>query len=154
VPADQSVLWEMLYLSLFVPEGDAPFERKVLQEPDISKYVREWGRATDIGYVAVDENNQTLGAVWLRLLVGNERGYGYVDEFTPELGMSVHAEHRGHGIGTSLLSCLIETAATSYGQISLSVSTENPARRLYERFGFELVGKSGNSLTMRKKLRG
>ena len=153
VSEDQALLWEMLYLSLFVPEGDAPFERDILQLPDISKYVRDWGRATDIGFVAVDgSNNQPLGAVWLRLLTGTEKGYGYVDKFTPELGMSVLRGHRGQGIGTSLLAHLIETVATSYEQISLSVAAENPARRLYERFGFEVVGKSESSLTMRKKL--
>lgn len=148
--ADQPFLWEMLYLSLFVPEGNAPFERSVLKQPDISKYVRDWGRACDSGFVAVGENNQPLGAIWLRLLAGEEKGYGYVDDFTPELGMAVFPEHRGRGIGTTLLTRLLETAAASYEQVSLSVARRNPALRLYQRFGFEVVAEDGNSLTMQR----
>jgi ribosomal protein S18 acetylase RimI-like enzyme len=154
VPADQALLWEMLYLSLFVTEGQAPFEREILQQPDISKYVCDWGGSTDSGFVAVDENDDPVGAIWLRLLPGSKKGYGYVDDATPELGMAVIAAHRNQGIGTTLLERLVDSAATSYEQISLSVAAGNPARRLYERFGFEVVGKSGNSFTMRKKLSG
>jgi ribosomal protein S18 acetylase RimI-like enzyme len=152
--ADQPLLWEMLYLSLFVPEGNPPFERSILELPDISKYVRDWGRATDFGFVAVNENNQEpLGAIWLRLLAGEEKGYGFVDDFTPELGMAVFPKYRRRGIGTSLLARLLETAADSYEQISLSVARENPALRLYERLGFEVVAEDGNSLTMLKRLK-
>ncbi len=153
IAADQPLLWEMLYLSLFVHEGNAPFERSVLEHPDISKYVRDWGGATNSGFVAVDGNNQPLGAIWLRLFKGDEKGYGYVDDFTPELGMAVFPEHRGQGIGTSLLTRLFETAGASYEQISLSVARENPALRLYQRLGFEVVAEIGNSLTMRKRLK-
>ncbi len=80
--ADQSLLCEMLYLSLFIPEGNAPFERNILEQPDISKYVCDWGRATDFGFVAVGENNQPLGAIWMRLLAGDEKGYGYVNDLS------------------------------------------------------------------------
>jgi ribosomal protein S18 acetylase RimI-like enzyme len=152
--ADQSLLWEMLYLSLFVPEGNEPFERSILKQPDISKYVDGWGRADDFGFVAVDEMNQPLGAIWLRLLSRNEKGYGYVDDFTPELGMAVFPEYRGLGIGTSLLKHLIESVEMRYEQISLSVGRENPALRLYQRFGFEVIAEDENSLTMRKKIKG
>ena len=151
--ADQPLLWEVLYLSLFVSEGNALFERSVVEHPDISKYVSDWGRAGDFGFVAVRENNQPLGAIWLRLLIGEEKGYGYVDDFTPELGMAVFNEYRGQGIGTSLLTRLFETASASYEQISLSVARENPARRLYQRLGFEVVAEDGNSLTMQKRLK-
>ena len=150
--ADQTLLWEMLYLSLFVPEGNAPFERSILEQPDISKYVRDWGRTDDFGFVAVGENNQPLGAIWLRLLTNGEKGYGYIDDFTPELGMAVFPEYRGQGIGTSLLTHLIETAVASYEQISLSVALENPALRLYQRFGFEVVAGDGNSVTMQRRV--
>jgi ribosomal protein S18 acetylase RimI-like enzyme len=37
--------------------------------------------------------------------------------------------------------------------MSLSVAAENPALRLYERLGFEVVAKVGTSLTMRKRLK-
>jgi ribosomal protein S18 acetylase RimI-like enzyme len=110
------------------------------------------GRAGDLGFVAVNERGQAVGAVWLRLLKGAEKGFGYVDEQTPELGMAVLSEYRGQGIGTSLLARLIESAADVYAQLSLSVSAGNPARRLYQRLGFVEIEQSGDSITMKRRL--
>lgn len=152
-PSDQVVLWEMLYQSLYVPEGGAPFERSILHHPEIARYVKDWGRETDSGFVAVDENGRAVGAIWLRLLKGGEKGFGYVDDKTPELGMAVLAGYRGKGIGTSLLSRLLSSAGASFENISLSVAVGNPAMRLYQRLGFEVAGKHGGSVTMKRPLK-
>jgi ribosomal protein S18 acetylase RimI-like enzyme len=82
----------------------------------------------------------------------DDRGYGYVDAETPELSVAVLPEHRGRGIGTALVIRLLETARVRYRAVSLSVARENPALRLYEQLGFEVVDRSGTSLTMRKGL--
>jgi ribosomal protein S18 acetylase RimI-like enzyme len=153
MPSDQMFLWEMLYQSLYVPEGGAPFERSILDHVDIARYVKDWGRLNDSGFVAVDEDDRPIGAIWLRLLKGEEKGFGYVDERTPELGMAVSPMYRNQGIGTLLLSRLIESAANSYECISLSVSAGNPALRLYQRLGFEVVGEDSGSLTMKRRLK-
>lgn len=152
-PSDQAFLWEMLYQALYVPEGGRPFGRDILNQPDIAVYVKDWGREGDSGFVALDENGRPVGAVWLRLLKGVERGFGYVDERTPESGMAVLPEHRGKGVGTALLSSLIVAAEGVYESISLSVAKENPASRLYRRQGFEIVGARGDSLIMKKRLK-
>lgn len=151
-PSEQTFLWEMLFQSLYVPEGRAPFERSILDHPDIARYVRGWGRENDSGFVAVDENNRAIGAIWLRLLKGEEKGFGYVDDQTPELGMAVLPAYRGQGIGTRLLACLIESAADAYENISLSVANGNPAIHLYRRAGFEIVRADGNSIIMKRRL--
>lgn len=151
VPADQPFLWEMLYQSLYVPKNSAPFERDIVNHSDIAKYVKGWGRADDSGFVAVDENNQPIGAVWLRLFKDEEKGFGYVDDKTPELGMAVLPEYRGKGVGTILLSRLIKAAEDAYEYISLSVAVENSALHLYQRLGFEAVTKCGDSITMKRR---
>lgn len=144
----------MLYQSLYVPEGEAPFPREVLDRPEIAKYVEGWGRVGDIGFVAVDlSSNEPVGAAWLRLLVGGEKGYGHVRDETPELGIAVLPAHRGRGVGSALLARLLEAARAEYDSVSLSVSSDNPAARLYERMGFERVAASGTSITMLKSLR-
>lgn len=81
--------------------------------------------------------------------MGENKGYGYVDDDTPELSIAVLPEYRSQGVGTQLLTHLFTSA---YGQssISLSVSADNSALRLYERFGFEVVSKSNGSLTMKR----
>ena len=152
-PSDQQALWEMLYHSLYVAQGGPPFPPEVVRRPEIAKYVEAWGRAGDLGFVAVDStSNRPVGAVWLRLLSGDERGYGYVNDETPELGIAVIPGYRGRGVGSELLSRLLESAAAHYRQVSLSVSADNPAVRLYVRVGFEQIGVRGASVTMVKRI--
>jgi ribosomal protein S18 acetylase RimI-like enzyme len=155
VQADEPFLWEMLYQSLYVEEGDAPFPRDVVNHPHLARYVEGWGRAGDIGFVAVDsDGRQPIGAVWSRLPVGENKGFAYVDDATPELSIAVLPEHRGKGIGTHLLNHHLEAAQKTYEAVSLSVSPKNPVRRLYERLSFEVVEVRGTHPVMRKKLSG
>ena len=151
--ADEPFLWEMLYQALYVPEGADPFPRDVVRLPEISRYAEDWGRFDDLGFVAVIDET-CVGAAWIRLLKGANKGYGYVDETTPELTIAVEPTFRGRGIGTKLLARLIAEAKNRYHAVSLSVSADNPALRLYRRFGFEVVATSGNSLTMIKMMYG
>ena len=151
-PADEPFLWEMLYQALYVPEGADPFPRDILRRPEISRYVQDWGRPDDLGFVAVsNESLSPVGATWIRLLIGENKGYGYVDKTTPELTIAVVPDYRGCGVGTKLLTHLMAEAKTRYHAVSLSVSADNPALRLYQRSGFEVIATSGNSFTMIKK---
>jgi ribosomal protein S18 acetylase RimI-like enzyme len=147
---DEPFLWEMLYQAIYVPEGQTAPEREVVHLPELAHYVRGWGRADDCGFLASDAvTGQPIGAVWVRLLVSEDKGYGYVDDSTAELSLAVLPEHRGQGIGTQLLTYLFASTC-GHLPISLSVSVGNPALRLYERFGFKVVSKSTGSLTMKR----
>jgi len=150
--ADEPFLWEMLYRAIYVPEGTSPPSRDIAHHPEMRRYVQHWGQPHDIGIVAIDRKSaQPIGAAWLRLLTGENKGYGYVDETTPELTIAVVPAYRSLGVGTSLLSHLLTTAQAHYPAVSLSVSADNPALRLYQRLGFDIVGRCGTSLTMRRK---
>lgn len=63
---DIPFLWEMLYQSMFVPEGHKPFTRTIIDEPFISKYVDGWGELNgDIGLIAEKDNHPIGdGQVW------------------------------------------------------------------------------------------
>jgi ribosomal protein S18 acetylase RimI-like enzyme len=137
--SDQSVLWDMLDHAIYAPNGQKPPLRAILESPDIARYVADWGRQEDIGYLAL-EGVIPVGAVWLRLM----HGYGYVKKDIPELSIAVLPSHRGRGIGTTLLKAIINSAEPIYPGISLSVSLENPAAHLYERFGFQVVRLDGD----------
>jgi ribosomal protein S18 acetylase RimI-like enzyme len=142
---DESFLREMVYAALFVPDGQPPFARELLDQPGISHYYRGFGRrAGDVGLIAHIPSGEPVGAAWARQLTGDDPGYGYVDDETPELTIAVVPAHRGRGVGTRLLTDL----AQAVPRCSLSVDERNPARRLYERFGFAVVASDGNSLTM------
>lgn len=96
---------------------------------------------------------QPVGAAWLRCFGEGNKGYGYIDAETPELSIALLPTHRGKGIGTALLSALLVTAQTRCRAVCLSVSLDNPAARLYQRLGFEVVSRDATSLIMRRWLR-
>jgi ribosomal protein S18 acetylase RimI-like enzyme len=141
--SDQSLLWDMLFQAIYVPAGTVPPSRAILEEPDLAHYAENWGQKGDMGYKALVAG-VVAGAAWLRLI----QGYGYVSEDIPELTMAVLPDYRAQGIGTALLTKLIETAAQSYRGISLSVVGGNPAMDLYHRLGFEILRPDGGSYTM------
>jgi GNAT superfamily N-acetyltransferase len=151
--SDEPFLREMVYHSLYVPDGCPPIDRAIVSRPEIAKYVNGWGRPGDLGLIAVDSStDEAVGAVWLRIFAASEGGYGYVAEDIPELGIAVLPEHRGCGVGSALLQRIVKVATSKYRAVSLSVSNDNPARHFYERIGFERVGMFGDSVTMLKWL--
>jgi ribosomal protein S18 acetylase RimI-like enzyme len=56
--------------------------------------------------------------------------------------LQVHPRHRGAGIGGTLLDA-VEAHARAHGapHLSLTTGASNPARRLYERHGYEVVAQ-------------
>ena len=150
-PTDERVLRQMLYVAVFVPPGATPPPRSIVMQSQLSRYVSDWGRPGDDGVIAVAAEGEAIGAAWLRLWSEEDRGYGFVDPHTPELSVAVGEEFRGRGIGTQLLQRLLERADHTHERVSLSVSTENPAIRLYARLGFTAVSKEGSSMTMVRK---
>jgi ribosomal protein S18 acetylase RimI-like enzyme len=126
--------------------------------PELAHYVKGWGRTGDLGAIALNDDVQPIGAAWIRLLAGDERGYAYIDEETPELAIGVRPGYRASGVGTALLAYLINLAEEQYPAISLSTRATNlPAVRLYERMGFKKVEGSdvinrAGSLSYKMKL--
>jgi ribosomal protein S18 acetylase RimI-like enzyme len=145
--SDESFLWEMLYLALYVPPGKPLFPRAILREPDIACYVQGWGRPGDWGLMA-KVGEMDAGAIWLRQWSGEERGYGYVSPAIPELSIALLPEFRNMGLGTRMLNTVILMAQERFPGLSLSVVATSPARRLYERLGFQNVGQDMDSLVM------
>ena len=50
---------------------------------------------------------------------------------------------RGRGIGTALLREIMEEAHATNRQLTLHVEPDNPAQRLYQRLGFQLIEHRG-----------
>jgi len=145
----QDFLEEMAYQALYVPEGQKPFPRKLIKHPDLAKYYKNWGKPNDLGYAAVDiSSHKKVGASWLRLFLEPDKGFGYINDKTPELAISVLPEYRGMGIGTRLMTELLALADKQFSAVCLSVNISNPAVRLYRRFGFATIRQADDSLTM------
>jgi len=145
--SDESILWDMFYYAIYVREGEKALPRDIVNLPELSHYVENWGKEGDFGFLAIDEQNTPVGSVWLRQFSEGNEGFGFIDNATPELSIAVIPTYRGRGIGTALMNNIIESYS-SKSRISLSVTDVNPARRLYKRFGFNEVSQTGNSITM------
>jgi ribosomal protein S18 acetylase RimI-like enzyme len=130
---DESGLWTMLMYAAHESSLEI-----VRQNAELARYVKDWGRIGDCGFVAC-EGEEYIGAAWLRLFTAEEHGYGYIQDDIPELAFAVSPAYRGQGIGTKLLIQVIESAANIYPAISLSVRSNNPILNLYQRLGFVKV---------------
>ncbi len=148
--ADEQILWDMLYQALQTSEG-VP-SRDILQRPEYARYVEGWGRAGDTGFVVSDKNSaEVLGAVWYRIPERDVAGHTTAGESLPELAFAVKAGQRKRGLGAALLTQLVK-ANPHHSAICLRASANNPAVRLYERFGFEIVSDTAGTVTMRRQI--
>lgn len=147
---EAGLLKEFLYMAVFVPPGQPRPPREVLDLPEIRRYISGWGREHDEGVLAVEKSSgDVIGAAWLRIWPEGEHGYGYVDDETPELTISIREEHRGKGVGTALMQRLLKMVARHHKAVSLSVSRLNTlAVNLYLRMGFKVVNESEDDFIM------
>lgn len=82
------------------------------------------------GFVLILKEEQTLKGI----TIVNETGMtGYIPE-NLLVYIAVHENQRGQGVGKQLMEKAIELAN---GDIALHVEPNNPAKKLYERLGFE-----------------
>jgi ribosomal protein S18 acetylase RimI-like enzyme len=136
VQDDLEVLWDFLAMAAYEPHAEA-----AKAEPLVAKYLVGWQRPGDFGVIAA-QNGEILGAAWARRFSTAELRSPYGDEATPKVSIGVKPEARGHGVGEQLMRTLIGEAVRRGLGLCLSVRTDNPARRLYERLGFREIPDS------------
>jgi len=127
-PADAPFLWRVLALaaSMDGAEGSIAIAKT---DPKLAVYLDGY----DVGFVA-ERQGIAVGAAWLRC---GEPMEGKVWTLSlPELVIASIPEVRGEGVGTRLLAAIVDASRGRFAAIALSVREENPAVRLYERFGF------------------
>jgi len=150
---DLPFLWEMLFEAAAVNAQIREMGiEKALALPAIFHILNNFGKRGDFGFVAESADKELIGAIWARFYPEEDKGYGFVSAEIPELAIAVVPEFRGHGVGEKLLERLIRAAIDSnFPGLSLSVDRNNPAVRLYERFGFADAGisdRNDSSVTM------
>jgi GNAT superfamily N-acetyltransferase len=151
-PADRNdvdaIKWALYAALDWSPARPLPPFELVMEHPEAARYHRDWGRPGDLGVIA-SRDEELVGVAYCRLFTDEDHGHGYVDEATPEIAVAVHEAHRGAGIGALLLQELARLAAAEgFAQLSLSVDTDNPARRLYERLGYRELSADGEGVRM------
>ena len=131
-----SLLDDFLYEAIYVPPGTPAPPRSILQEEALQVYVRDFGQKPDDKCLVAEADGTVVGAVWTRIM----HDYGHVDDHTPSLAIALYPDYRGRGIGTALMTRMLEwLRQCGYQQVSLSVQKDNRAVQLYQRLGFTTV---------------
>jgi ribosomal protein S18 acetylase RimI-like enzyme len=138
---DFEVLWDFLAMAAFEPDAEA-----AKAVPGVAKYLAGWQRPGDFGFIA-EQHGEIIGAAWARRFSAEELRVPYGDEETPKVSIGVKPNARGQGVGEKLVRALIGEAARRGLGLNLSVRSENPACRLYERLGFRDI--PGSAVTNR-----
>lgn len=148
------ILEDMLYESVYQSDITNPIPREVTNVLEVRVYIEKFGQKKDDYCLVAELNNQIIGAVWVRILANKIKGYGNVDNKTPEFVISLFKEYRKQGIGTLLMKKMISyLTEKGYNQASLSVEKENYAVRMYKNLGFEIVNENKEDYIMLLKLK-
>ncbi len=153
VRADGAFLADMLVEAANWRPGSTRPRFSVLESPSHARYIAGWMRPGDAGFLALDDQDEPVGAAWYRVLPRSEAGFGYIAAGVPELVIGVRPIWRAQGVGRMLLRRLIEQArAAGYGRLSLSVEHGNVAATLYRSEGFTVAASSDTRDTMVRRL--
>ena len=142
------VLKDFLYEAIFQRDPNNLLPRDVIEQAEINIFVANFGQPNDNCLVSICDN-KIVGAVWTRILSGEIKGYGNIDNETPEFAISLYKEYRAKGIGTALMKAMLELLKNKgYKKTSLAVQKDNYAFRLYENLGFEIINESDEEYLM------
>ncbi len=143
------ILEDFLYEAIFIPEGEEKPPKTIVNLPELRVYIDGFGEQKDDAALCAEVNGKIVGAVWTRVM----DDYGHVDSETPSLAISLYEKYRSQGIGTALLSEIMDLLEKSgKKRVSLSVQKENYALKMYEKLGFEVFRDNGEEYIMIKKL--
>ena len=128
-PNETILLLDFLYEAVHQPDASHLAPRTILQHPSLWKYVEGFGTQEGDLCVVAEIDKVIVGAAWTRFI----HSYGFVDNKTPELSISLYPQYRNQGIGTKLMFDIFEELShAGHRCVSLSVSKQNPAVRMYE----------------------
>jgi tRNA (cmo5U34)-methyltransferase len=133
------LLKEFTYQAVFLRDENIVVPRTVLDDPKLKVFYEDFGKPDDECLV-VEVDNKVIGAVWTRILSGEVKGFGNIDQFTPEFGISLFKEYRNKGLGTKLMERMLDLLKKKgYIRASLAVQKDNYAVNMYQKVGFSIV---------------
>jgi ribosomal protein S18 acetylase RimI-like enzyme len=88
-----------------------------------------------------------------KIVLVNNTNAGLLKSYCDEAGwvitqVQISPEYQGSGIGSKIVSKVLEQAADDDQVVTLSVLKGNPAKKLYSRLGFKVISKSDTEYTM------
>ncbi len=150
VPADDLFLYQ-LYASTRAAElavyGWPPAQQEAFLQLQFRAQRQHYESYPNTTHYLIEQTDQVFGnpvthAIG-RLLTSRPGG---AENEIRLVDISLLPEKCGNGIGTALLEWLQAEARLNNQPLRLHVAPENPARRLYERLGFQLIEDRGSHL--------
>lgn len=134
-------------------ENRPPLE-EALSLPEVAKSLAGWGERDGDTALIATLNGTPVGAAWYRYWSKENYTRGYMHDKVPVVVIGVHEDFRGKQIGTKLLFGLTEQAQREgVPRISLMVSKDNYAIKLYQQQGFEIHSETEDSITMVREIK-
>lgn len=142
---EYALLDDFLYEAIFIPKGVPAPPREIINNPDLQVYVADFGKRKGDMCLVAQTGDKIIGAVWVRIM----NDYGHIDDQTPSFAISLYKQYRGHGIGTALMTHMLDALdKAGYEQASLAVQKENYAVKLYKKVGFEIIDETDEEYIM------
>lgn len=143
------LLEQFLYEAIYIPAGAAKPPKDIIERAELQVYISGFGTLPDDHCLVAESDKTVVGACWVRIM----NDYGHIDNNTPSLAISVLEEYRGRGIGTELITKILDLLRQKhYGQVSLSVQKDNYAAKMYLKVGFRTIKEIENEYIMACKL--
>lgn len=116
-------------------------------------YVEQtWGQWNEAEQRARFTANFAAQELQIIVMAGRDAGYTAIKRSPEEIqlfNIMIAPEFQNRGLGTEVLHALLAEARQKKLPLRLQVLKVNPARRLYERIGFALVGETPTHYQMR-----
>lgn len=143
------LLEDFLYEAIFIPEGIKKPTKDIINNEKLQVYIRNFGEDKNDNCLVAEVNNKIIGACWTRIM----NDYGHIDDNTPSLAISLYEEYRGQGIGTKLMTNMLQLLKEEgYKKVSLSVQKNNYATNMYNNLGFKIIKESKEEYIMLRNL--
>lgn len=117
-------------------------------------YIRHLAEWTDAFIVARFATRFDIATTRMIELDGETIGWVRQSETGAEIVLEqiyLAPDRQGRGLGSALLRELLDEWQPTGRPVTLRVLKENPARRLYERFGFRVTGETDIQYLMRRE---
>lgn len=142
---EADLLKDFLYEAIFIPKGAEPPARDIIEKPELRVYTDDFGTRRGDNCLVADFQGRVAGAVWTRIM----NDYGHVDDQTPSFAISLYKEYRGYGIGSRLMTKMLELLKKQgYKRASLAVQKANYAVKMYQNVGFKTVDENAEEYIM------
>lgn len=139
------LLNNFLYEAIFQRDEVNLLPKSIIEKPELKVYIQNFGYEKDDYCFCAEVQGEIVGAVWVR----NIRGYGSIDDVTPEFAISLYKKFRGHGIGTEMMKKMIaHLKQKGYSKTSLAVQKDNYAVKMYLNVGFQIVDENEEEYIM------